>query len=398
MSILVCPKPDTMNLLRKLLYGSILLLLPGFSLHAQSVEEQLLKPILHCGDIKQNALSTIPRLYRQQPIDSVIRAISFWEGKCGGSEEAQRIKILVAIKNRNFSELLYDSTIIYHIGRFKEIKDLGNDPAAYWYGSNPDDRQRLIDYNAFTKEVARSLLPVVDTSSLENYFCHLYADTGNTKAIIDKTGFANTSLKNYYRKYDDNIRRMPRGYLALISGLWIPTGAATLLGNHPYIGLELGSRSEKNRLNLTLSFRFLKSQHTYQIKRKDQLYDTKDFFGGYIGLDYGRKLFGNSTHLFELTAGAGLDAIDVYHTSDEDLREQMKPLSILSYNVNGGIQYSLFYNKRKDAFLGVQARYNVTNYRNKGGTNLNGNPITVGLVWGGVASGRHYYPYRSLQY
>ncbi|WP_315818944.1 hypothetical protein [Paraflavitalea speifideaquila] len=127
------------------------------------------------------------------------------------------------------------------------------------------------------------------------------------------------------------------------------------------------------------------------------MYETKDFFGGYIGLDYGRKIFGNDIHVFELTAGGGLDGFDVYHTSDEDKRDQMKPLSILTYNFNGGIQYSLFYNKRRDAFLGIQAKYNVTDYRNKGGTNLQGNPITVGLVWG-VASRRRYYPYRDLQY
>jgi hypothetical protein len=75
----------------------------------------------------------------------------------------------------------------------------------------------------------------------------------------------------------------------------------------------------------------------------------------------------------------------------------MKPLSILSYNLNGGIQYSLFYNKRKDAFLGFQARYHVTNYRNKGGTDLRGNPVTIGLVWG-MAAARRYYPYRGLRY
>jgi hypothetical protein len=269
----------------------------------------------------------------------------------------------------------------------------------FMYGPHRDTAElnRLVGYNAFTKELARSLLPVVDTASLENYFCRLYADTGNTAAILDKPGFANTSLRNYYHRYAERVRRIPKGHLALISGLWIPTGAATLLGNHPYIGLELGSRGVRDRFNLVLSFKFIDSKQPYQIKRNDQLYETDDFFGGFIGLDYGRKMFGNDTHLFELTVGGGLDGFDVYHTSDEDKRDQMKPMSILSYNFNGGVQYSWFYNKRKDAFLGFQARYNVTNYRNKGGTNLQGNPITIGLVWGGV-SRRRYYPYRNLQY
>jgi hypothetical protein len=386
-----------MNLLQKMLYSSSLLLITGFSLYAQSIEEQLVKPVIRCEDVRLNALQVIPNIYRQGPIDSVIRAISFWEGVCGPGEEILRIKILVAIRNRHFSELLYDSTITLYIDRFKFIKDL--EPGDLPYLHRPDSiaHARLVGYNAFTKELARTLLPQTDTASLENYFCRLYADSGNTAAILDKPRFAQTSLKGYYKRNNERVRQQPRGYIALHTGLWIPTGAATLLGNHPYIGLELGSRGVKNRFILILSFKFIDSKNPYQIKRKDQLYETKDFFGGYIGLDYGRKIWGNDTHLFELTAGGGLDGFDVYHTSDEDKRDQMKPLSILTYNFNGGMQYSLFYNKRKDAFLGIQAKYNVTNYRNKGGTNLQGNPITVGLVWG-VASRRSYYPNRDLRY
>lgn len=380
-----------MNLLRICLYGSILLL-AGLPLYAQSVEEQLTKPVVRWEDVRLNALEAIPRLYRQQPIDSVIRAITFWERTCGRTEEIQRIKILVAVKNRHFSELLYDSTIVYHIDRFKEIKNLCDDETDYWYKRNPDERKRLVEYNVFTKELARSLLPVADTSSLESYFCYLYADTGDIKPMLDKPRFANTSLKRYYIKSQEFERKQGRGYYAFTGGVWIPTGAATLLGNHPYLGLELGAFDDKNRINLALSFKFGKSPNTYQIKRHDQLYDTDDFFGGYIGLDYGRKIAGNNTHSLELTAGAGLDGFDVYHTSDEDERERMKPLSILSYNFNGGAQYSLFYNKSKSDFLGLQVKYNVTNYRNKGGTNLKGNPITIGLIWG-MASPRHRYYY-----
>ncbi|MBO9562184.1 MAG: hypothetical protein J7621_05390 [Niastella sp.] len=386
-----------MHLLRKLLYSSLPLLLTGITLHAQTVESQLMKPVLRCEDVRQNALEAIPRIYREQPIDSVIRAISFWEDKCKNSEELQRIKILVAIKNRHFSELLYDSNIIHHIDRFKEVKDLNSSsPPGWWYSYHPEDLKLLIAYNTFTKELARSLLPVVDTSKLESYFCYLYADTGNTKKILDKSTFKNTSLVKYYSEFQAAQRKQGGVHIALISGIWIPTGAATLLGNHPYIGLEYGGRDDKNRLVFTMSFKFIKSQNTYQIKRRDQLYDTDHFFGGYLGLEYGRKIVGNNTHLLEATLGAGVDGFDVYNSSNEN-SDQMKPVSILSYNFNGGAQYSFFYNKSKTDFFGLQVKYNVTNYRNKGGTDITGNPITIGLVWGGGRS-RGYYGSRQPQY
>jgi hypothetical protein len=395
MSILVYPKPDTMHLLRKLLYSSLLLLLTGTTLHAQTVESQLSKPVLRCEDIRQNALEAIPRLYREQPIDSVIRAISFWEDKCKNSEELQRIKILVAIKNRNFSELLYDNNIIHYIDRFIEFKDLNSSsPPGGWFSLK--EYNTFIAYNAFTKELARSLLPIVDTSKLEGYFCYLYADTGNTKKILDRSTFKNTSLVQYYSQYEATLRKRGLVHMALTGGNWIPTGAATLLGNHPYIGLEFGGRDEKNRLIFAMSFKFGKSTNTYQIKRNNQLYDTDHFFGGYLGLEYARKIVGNNTHLLEAILGAGVDGFDVYNPYNED-NEQMKPTSIFSYNFNGGIQYSFFYNKSKTAFLGLQAKYNVTNYRNKGGTDVTGNPITLGLVWGGAMT-RGDHGYRQPRY
>jgi hypothetical protein len=394
---LVYPKPDTMHLLRKLLYSSLLLLLTRTALHAQTVESQLTKPILRCEDIRQNALAAIPRIYREQPIDSVIRAISFWEDKCQNSEELQRIKILVAIKNRHFSELLYDSNIVHYIDRFKEVKDLNSSsPPVWWYGYNPEDLKLLMAYNAFTKELAHSLLPVVDTAKLESYFCYLYADTGNTKKILDKSSFKNTSLVKYYSQFQTVQRKQGRMHIAFIGGVWIPTGAATLLGNHPYIGLEYGGRDDKNRLVFTMNFKFVQSQNTYQIKRNDQLYDTDHFFGGYLGLEYGRKIAGNNTHLLEATIGAGVDGFDVYNSYNED-SEQMKPVSIITYNFNGGVQYSFFYNKSKTAFFGLQAKYNVTSYRNRGGTDVTGNPITIGLVWGGAMT-RGDHGYRQLRY
>ncbi|WP_315818943.1 hypothetical protein [Paraflavitalea speifideaquila] len=200
-----------MNLLQKMLHSGTLCLITGFSLHAQSIEEQLVKPVVRCEDVRLNALQVIPHMYRQGPIDSVIRAISFWEGVCGPTEEIQRIKILVAIRNRHFSELLYDSTIVLFIDRFKFIKDLEPGGLPYEYRRDSVSHTRLVGYNAFTKELARTLLPQTDTTSLENYFCRLYADSGNTAAILDKPGFAKTSLKGYYRRNDDRIRQRPRG-------------------------------------------------------------------------------------------------------------------------------------------------------------------------------------------
>ena len=46
--------------------------------------------------------------------------------------------------------------------------------------------------------------------------------------------------------------------------------------------------------------------------------------------------------------------------------------------------YRYFYNKR--SYIGLQAKYNIVNYTNKGGTNLMGDCLTITISVGGLAN------------
>jgi hypothetical protein len=355
--------------------------LTAFRIFSQTtVEDQMVKPVIRCEDIYQNAIGVIPRLYKTQPIDSVIRAVTIMEEKCGVSEISQRIKILIAIRNRNFSERVYDSTIMRYIGEYNSLTTFIRDHRS-WQNQKNENIQKLIAFNEFTKQLATDLLMVADSTKLEYFFCSLYADKPDAMSILKDPRFSNSLLARQNVKQEKIFKRFPNMHSAVLVGLWSPTGNASLLGNHPILGLQIGSKTLKNMFDLTLAFKFINSPNTYQILRKGVLVNTHHFFGGYIGIDYAREISRAKNHIVEVLAGTGLDGFDVYETKD-DPQNDMKPLSIFSYNFNGGLQYSLFINNSN--YIGLQAKYNLVNYYNRGGTNLKGNAFTVSLLFGGL--------------
>jgi hypothetical protein len=367
--------------------------LHGMSVLSQetSVETQLSKTVIRCEDIYLNALEVIPVLYQTQPIDSVIRAITFWEEKCNVSEASQRIKILVAIKNRSFSELLYDNNISLHITEYLRVRGVSSIDSSGWFGSDVKYFKLLSHFNAFTKQLATQLLPLADTTTLEYFFASLYSDQPAVFKLLDNPRFTNTLLVQQEQKFKAESKKIPKGHFAVMTGIWLPTGKASLLGNHSYAGMQVGSKRAKNRFDLSLILRFGKSANTYQISRNGQLLDTRHYMGGYFGIDYGRELLSGRKYYLELVAGGGLDRCYVYHPKDKEDEQQKKPISIASYNLNTGFQYNVRINNI--LYVGFMAKYNIVHYNNKGGTSLSGQAIHTGIVLGLLSDDHDRFSY-----
>lgn len=166
---------------------------------------------------------------------------------------------------------------------------------------------------------------------------------------------------------------------AFLAGIWIPMGDLTLLGDHPSFGFQLGARDNSNQVDLTLQFRFSNSANYYTIKRNNAYYDINNYFGGYIGLDYTYYLVNKLNFDLGVLGGIGYDGFDI--TSSNYNYDEMKPLSIGSFNANGG--FKLNYYLSTSFYIGLQARYNFINYVNHGGTSMNGDAFSIDLIIGG---------------
>ena len=139
----------------------------------------------------------------------------------------------------------------------------------------------------------------------------------------------------------------------------------------------------KTTYNLTLAFKFINSPNNYVIL-KDGVNDTTNhFFGGYIGADIEREIYKGKKNEFNLLAGLGYDGFESIKPANTN-NDSYSGHSISSLNTNFGIGYRYFYNKR--SYIGLQAKYNIVNYNNKGGTNLMGDCLTITISVGGLVN------------
>ncbi len=163
------------------------------------------------------------------------------------------------------------------------------------------------------------------------------------------------------------------------AGIWIPTGNLSILGNHPYLGFQLGMKVQKLVVSASIALKFANSANKIHVRKDDSIYLTNRFFGGYAGVDFNYSLARKGNHQFDFIGGVGWDFLEVLKVSqpeqDEDLTQ-----SINGINLNAGVSYK--YNFRYWSYIGLDIKYNYVDYQNPGGTDLSGHPITMALVFG----------------
>jgi hypothetical protein len=169
---------------------------------------------------------------------------------------------------------------------------------------------------------------------------------------------------------------------AVLAGLWVPTGNLSLLGAHPYCGFQIGARYKRLLVNATVAFRFIKSANEYQVVEEGQLYNSHKFFGGYIGLDGGFDVLQTPGHEISVLAGCGFDGFDaLYFENNSSIDDDDVTRSINSLNLNAGLGYK-YYISPRGGYIGLDLKYNFLFYKNNGGTDLSGNAVTLGLIFG----------------
>lgn len=348
--------------------------LTGFFMNAkaQSIQEQMTKARPSCYDVFGNAVVVLPKLYRQQAFDSMHTAVQIWEDACGSSQQVRCTKLLLALQEGTFHVDSLDSDVI----------DLLENYALSFSFYKTNSAQYYVTEKAFyslSSIWAKFLVQQKTLDDNEKFICAVF--TGEITA-------PSKQIKNNAEKYPelgkqlqhnrDALRKGPRVNSAFILGIWMPKGDLTILGNHPSIGFQFGARDNHHQLDFTMQFRFIKSANTYFFKRNNLLYESSHYFGGYIGIDYTYYFVSKRQYDLGLLTGIGFDGFDV---ASGQHNQQQRPLSINSFNANGGIKYNWFVSP--GFYLGLQGRYNLVNYCNSGATSLQGNAFSIDFIIGG---------------
>jgi hypothetical protein len=136
---------------------------------------------------------------------------------------------------------------------------------------------------------------------------------------------------------------------------------------------------------------FTKSPNTYEIMQDDTLFTTNHFEQYYIGYDMAQSIAYNKRHDLAILGGIGYDAIvGLTRSRNGNYDANLKPKVMKTLNLNFGIGYKFFLTNKvaettiHKSYLGINAKYNIVNYKNSFGTNMSGNTFTITLSYGGL--------------
>lgn len=257
-----------------------------------------------------------------------------------------------------------------------------------FYDATPDARALLL----WAQSWAGALSGRPGLSGTELFFCQVFAGkVTDPRSALARSPAKFSDLYALDERIDServNCQTTQRDgslwTVAVLAGVWIPTGNLSALGNHPSIGLSIGKRNKWNEYDVVWAFRFVHpTPQTYTFVRNDTLYNSNYYDGGYIGFDYTRYLVHVRHWDVGLLGAFGYDYFSVasgFSNSGEGAH--WGSLNQGSMDVNFGLHLKYLFGRKANNALGLVLKYHCINYENNGGTDLGGNALTLDISYG----------------
>lgn len=381
--------------------------------------------VYDCYEVEYNAVLQSQRLYRQGKRDSLTALITFWKNHCTPNERIISLYLLNSIGNNTFKESIveneflsprskitfsdsdiYEQEIFYYLKEYKRAVAgaISDNQYSLWLENNyslPKDYKEYYSfykqYYSFLKEMAMSMLGKRVYSPAEEFLIKFYARPDSVAfAELDSVKYSSTLLGKKYLA-SKNYHNKMHGFSSNIQmGMWLPNGPLSVLGSHPYIAYNLGGRGEVIMVDYTFGLRFGDAKNDYTVLKDGVYYNSNNYISWFTGVDIGCKLFRTRKSEVDLLAGVGYEEIQtLFEPVDDDVANTQ---SVKSFYANAGLAYKIYVRdavirgKHKRSYFSLQAKYNFVNYNNRGGTDLTGNALVIGLVYGSYSHGYIKYP------
>lgn len=403
----------TVHLQKPLVLLIIIALFDGMisNADAQQIDAGALirKHSLTCAEIAYSVSELIPNFHRENKKDTINSLLKYWQERCGITEPMMRYSVLQQIQSRAFNDKGLPGRMPDYLADYKDAATTEDESyASFFFDFDAWEYHELHpEFNEFTFSLATSIKNLPDLSPVDRYFIYFYSHDFEAAKELFTGGFlVGTQLDSILKseatrhqveiykgdKVKEDIQvskevglineaqeaQSQKGFHAGLSfGTWIPTGNLNQLGTHPQFGIIAGGNSLNLLLGIHLKLGFLHTPYPYRAKIGGEIYDTRNFLQVYAGAHAGIDLLNNPQHALYLTGGLGYDGIDPRNHHE---REEEIPGMINTFNLNTGIRYQRVLEESK--YFTVIVRYNIVRYRNKGGTDLSGNVVTIGIGYG----------------
>jgi len=381
-----------------------------------AIEKIMSQRVLTDDDISYNAAILIPRLYKENKIDTLNALIDYYEKNYETGSTIAPYILISKIKNRTFKEQLENKAPV-DSPKYSRLTDsafyLENicDPFLTWYLYSYDIehnstypeyiRTAYGAYFNFIRSLAREELRSPGHTHVEQFLLRFFADPSDSMfKELNNPDYNGTQLQRSWYEYHKKRTAISGFDWGLTTGMWVPDGHLAVVGNHPYLGYVIGGKSNKWIYDLALNFSFLRSPNSYIVNISNVNYTTNYFFGYYVGIDFGYELARAKRNEIDLLAGmalAGFQELSLnnpyYNTSNSN--SDAGSVSSLDVNAGIGYKYYLTFHKEKgkdekNSYLAIQVKYHYLQLNNVG-TDLLGNAWTIGLIYGAYSRKASHY-------
>lgn len=383
--IIIPPNPVSM---KKIIFTFLALGLCGV-LRAQSFDDFILKRrYVDCRDVSFNAPQVIRSLRERNQTDSLYSFLDYWQAKCGNVEYMQAIRALLDIKTANFESASANEQLFNSMLSYKEI----NHPNPGPYSVNYEVEQY---HKALKNEIYEVATAIQQTYSPDEALLRdFYAADSLTFDKIKQASPNESKLKKIYDKKLKEALRMPEIHVALSAGYYQPFGKLDVFGAHPAIGLIFGALQLRHNYDFVMDIRFGRSKEPYTFLYNGDLRTDNKWTSAYLGFEYTYDFIASKKFRAGLSPGIGYNGITAVRATGRYTNDA-KILPALDLNAGLSFKYTL---SKSGSYAGLQARYHWVDYRNPGGTELNGNYASVRLIFGGIFNYDRDYQLKRLDY
>lgn len=368
-------------------------------LRAPGVYARMKKRYLDCMTVSQRLSALIIRYRKTNRIREVGVLADFWVKTCGISEPLYRLQNLLAIEKGELTDFSLDKRFFYFAQWFEFAinPEVGYPPDWYYYYRIRSDEWEIVLSDEFDRELldwADELLAKQQKGSLGYLVSLFYSgriDEFYGRFQSDSAGYG--SLSTEYEKVVNKIDKIWQTSISLSVGSWMPTGNLGIVGPKPTIGYRVGFDNKLQRVDFGFDLAIdNRSRNPYDVVHDGQLQTTEHFQYYNVGAEYSFALVQSKAGQIQLFSGIGLSSAHALRTDTEN---DIRPKILRSLNVNTGISFRVF--NRKGSLAALQFRYNLVNFRNKGGTDLGGDFFSVNLLVDLLKSNQRYDSKRALR-
>ncbi|WP_420316594.1 hypothetical protein [Ekhidna sp.] len=335
----------------------------------------LSNPFITCQDVLYNAPDLILGYYKSDEPDSILLFIKYWKRKCMNPKEADWLKTITHIRSGRYDSDQITMSQINELVSYRRINEV-----SYYYSCLVETRQQEINYDLEINYAIDSIVRLIahETTSEnidEQLILNFYASkTPSFKEISNAP--TSSKLKKLYEEAISRTLDEPQTHIGFITGAVQHYENISFFGSRPTMGFVIGGKTMRHNYDFIMDFRIGASKEPYSFIYNDSLITDDKWTGMYVGFEYTFDFLQSKRLDIGISPGIGYDRITAL-TADNDYGEDSKFLNSFNQNVGMVLKYKFL----SENFIGIHFRYNWTDYKNPGGSALDGEYFNIRITF-----------------